>query len=310
MSFLALMTVSNAQELKTLYKENDIVLGRILRERDLIGISLRDTLNTDTLSPYTKNGLGVLPLDANSAYKPSTIQIFGITYYIIEGDLLLSEREYFQYALEHVLGEEDGPADHAKLIGEIVDGRYLRWPPGHVLRYAVIRASFSSDERYRLVAENMAKAAKAWEDVCGVRFEHVQALDATPLMAPTDELSFVVMEYDVHGSFIARSFFPNSPVSRRQVLIDPSYYTTRFDAVGVLRHELGHVLGWRHEHISPAAPSACRGEVIGNPKPLGPYDPKSVMHYFCGGMGTISLNITETDKTGAQLVSGPPLPRL
>jgi len=40
---------------------------------------------------------------------------------------------------------------------------------------------------------------------------------------------------------------------------------------------------------------------------LTDYDPRSVMHYFCGGVGSLSLSFTDIDKTGAQLVYGPPL---
>jgi len=37
------------------------------------------------------------------------------------------------------------------------------------------------------------------------------------------------------------------------------------------------------------------------------YDPKSVMHYFCGEVGSRQLAITELDRLGAQKVYGPTL---
>lgn len=40
---------------------------------------------------------------------------------------------------------------------------------------------------------------------------------------------------------------------------------------------------------------------------LTAYDPKSVMHYFCGDVGSRSLAITDVDRVGSQLVYGPPL---
>ena len=80
------------------------------------------------------------------------------------------------------------------------------------------------------------------------------------------------------------------------MLIDASYFTTSFNTVGVLRHELGHVLGFRHEHIRSGAPAVCPGESVAATVNLTDYDPQSVMHYFCGGVGNPDLAITETDE--------------
>ena len=48
---------------------------------------------------------------------------------------------------------------------------------------------------------------------------------------------------------IAQAFFPSSV--DRTLRIFPSYFRSdmEFDSVGVLRHEIGHILGYRHEHI-------------------------------------------------------------
>jgi hypothetical protein len=118
---------------------------------------------------------------------------------------------------------------------------------------------------------------------------------------------FPVRFINANGAFIASSFFPTDIQSRWRMLIDPSYFATTFDHVGVLRHELGHVLGFRHEHTRPDAPPVCPDEPLGDTINLGAYDPRSVMHYFCGGVGSRSLEITEVDRAGSQLVYGPPL---
>jgi hypothetical protein len=68
------------------------------------------------------------------------------------------------------------------------------------------------------------------------------------------------------------------------------------------------VLGFRHEHISNSAPSSCPNEPLADTIPVTPYDPKSVMHYFCGGHGTNILAITDLDRQGAQKIYGPPKP--
>ena len=77
--------------------------------------------------------------------------------------------------------------------------------------------------------------------------------------------------------------------------------------LGVLRHELGHVLGFRHEHIRSGAPPGCPDEDVFGAIDLNDYDPKSVMHYFCGGVGNRDLVITAEDRTASQIVYGQPL---
>ena len=57
------------------------------------------------------------------------------------------------------------------------------------------------------------------------------------------------------ASYLARAFFPNEERAERNVLIDESSFHVDPDGalqlVGILRHELGHTLGWRHEHTRP-----------------------------------------------------------
>jgi hypothetical protein len=69
---------------------------------------------------------------------------------------------------------------------------------------------------------------------------------------------------------------------------------------------LGHVLGFRHEHIRSGAPADCPQEGTSDAINLTEYDPRSVMHYFCGGIGTQEMKLTEVDRQGAQAVYGPP----
>ena len=155
---------------------------------------------------------------------------------------------------------------------------------------------------------------KSTSGTCGVDFEYAGEHDghATPSDSPATidpDLVFTVRYVDAGGQFIAAAFFPTYPPARRRVLIDPSYYAPdlRFDPVGVLRHELGHVLGFRHEHIRSGAPAVCPDEGTEDLVELTAYDPQSVMHYFCGGVGSSELRITEVDREGAQKLYGPPL---
>jgi hypothetical protein len=253
--------------------------------------------------------------------KLNTIQIDGKTLYVAEGDTLLDDDQLKMYA--DVREAEEKAREAAKkadasgfgatkletshgLVAMTHNGKVVRWKPGMVLTYRVVRASFPSADQYQLVVQNLGLATQAWEQACGVNFEHRQDLDGAGGTAPSGAL-FAAYYFDVGGNVIASSFFPSDPPDRRHLLIDPSYFTTKFDKVGVFRHELGHILGFRHEHIRNDAPPVCPNEPLWDTQVLSQYDPQSVMHYFCGGVGSHDLQITDLDRKGARMVYGPPL---
>ena len=204
------------------------------------------------------------------------------------------------------LAVNEGNSASATLVGIVQDGKLVRWSPNTVLRYCVLQHTFPRQEWYEEIVTNMQLATQAWEAICGVRFEYVPELDASNSVRPEGVL-FPVRYIGAGGAFIAAAFFPNDPVNRRRVLVDPSYFTTTFDHVGVLRHELGHVIGFRHEHIRSGAPAVCPHEDTTGTINLTHYDPQSVMHYFCGNVGSRKLDITQVDSMGAQKLYGPPL---
>jgi len=253
--------------------------------------------------------------------KLRKVTIDAQTFYVAEGDTLLDEDQLGIYALNRQSLEEAqraaALADSAGLGTERLmqtrgliaikqNGKIVRWKPGTVLSYRVVKNTFPDENNYKFVVQQMAAATGDWQITCGIEFKHMPELDDRNGVQPEGAL-FAVREIDAGGNFIASAFFPNDPKDRRRVLIDPSYYTTSFDKVGVLRHELGHVLGFRHEHIHKNAPPVCPDEDDWETEYLTKYDPQSVMHYFCGEVGTRDLRITDLDRTGARQVYGPPL---
>jgi len=257
-----------------------------------------------------------------------TVDVDGQAYYLVEGDLLLDDAQLVAYAGQQAARIRQGQAtaraqqfgyapivdeQPSALVGMKIGDQLVRWAEGLVLTYCVLRDTFLSPQDYQTVVANMAQATGEWEGICGVKFQHRQDFDGyqgTDNPNPAEVL-FIARGFDAGGEFYASSFFPIDPVFRRWVLIDPTYFGNhQYDKVGVLRHELGHVLGFRHEHIRPDAPPGCpdedpiyEGSVAFD---LTPYDPRSVMHYFCGGRGNPALALTTSDRDGAQRVYGPP----
>jgi hypothetical protein len=258
------------------------------------------------------------PAFQNLKDKSKRVNIDGEEMYIVEGDLLLDEDELAVYALQRETlkevqqrAQEVGLApllqpDAKELVGHLVAGKLIRWRPEQELTYCVLKGTFQNEQRYQLVRNNVEKAVADWQNNCGVTFRHVAELDDSPGTANPGVL-FTVREFDSQGQFIAAAFFPGDPKNRRRMLIDRTQYFDDspggFDKVGILRHELGHVLGFRHEHIRSEAPAICPDEDPG--MDLTAYDPQSVMHYFCGGVGSRLLAITELDKIGSQRLYGP-----
>jgi hypothetical protein len=101
--------------------------------------------------------------------------------------------------------------------------------------------------------------------------------------------------------YLARAFFPDQNRVQRNVLVDKSSFGNlgAITLAGILRHELGHTLGFRHEHTRPEAGGVCFEDNAW--RPLTEYDQTSVMHYpQCNGVAGRDLTLTELDIAGAQ----------
>jgi hypothetical protein len=247
------------------------------------------TANADEFSAAFWHLVEALPKDGNNV--------------VVEGDELLSTDE-LKDLLANLRQDSVNVAQQSAISQPLKvqtdwEGTPVYWKrkDQRTLTYAFDKQSFPEEAQYSTAVAAFESASHEWETLCsqcGITIQHKSALDTTQ-PAPSKALTFVVRFHDVHGKYIAASFFPFDPVPNRFVNVDPSYFRTRFDRVGVFRHELGHILGYRHEHIKGIA--GCDSE-DGDWKPLTQYDAHSVMHYFCGGGGTFALDFTDTDRTG------------
>ena len=259
--------------------------------------------------------------------KLPKLKIGETLYYFVEGDLRLDEPGLMFYANDRVDQVEAfrtaklGGVPHTgplpgQLLSHTVNGRVARFTPGSTLSYCVLKSTFGSDANYQAAVDNMKAATLEWSQAINLKFQHEQSQDDTaPAAVPPSGITFTVrfVPPGDPDAPIASSFFPGDAATERHLLIFADYFSPGllFDKVGVIRHELGHVVGFRHEHIRSEAPPVCQGEPLFGAIAQTEYDPKSVMHYFCGNRGSKELKISVLDRVGARQVYGaPPSPAL
>jgi len=224
--------------------------------------------------------------------------------YIVNGDAMAEDvvalsGYYRSYLADYELATGTASAVAQKqqqLIVNRVNGSDDAWSPAQAqnLTYCVSKKSFGSN--YQAVVDAMAKAAGAWEATARVNFVHDAAQDGN--CSSRTNVVFDVRSV-CRRSYLARSFFPSSSRRSREVLIDCSSFGNikPWTLEGVLRHELGHTIGFRHEHTRPEA-GVCFED--NNWRALTAYDSSSVMHYpQCNGTQKGDLVLTNLDKQGA-----------
>ncbi|HLL25484.1 MAG TPA: M57 family metalloprotease [Kofleriaceae bacterium] len=230
--------------------------------------------------------------------------------YIINGDevieteeAMLASYDSFLQSLSDAKLREEGLATVSQgLIINRVSGRDDKWSAATAanLTYCISRSSFGT--RYNTVVSAMANAASAWESATGgaVNFVHVSSADSN--CTTSTNVVFNVRQRQT-TQYLASAFFPSYARSSRQVIIASSSFgnISPWTLTGVLRHELGHTLGFRHEHTRPEGANDCFED--NSWRALTAYDSASVMHYpQCDGTQNGDLVLTSADRSGANSV--------
>ncbi|KAK4066160.1 uncharacterized protein Triagg1_8228 [Trichoderma aggressivum f. europaeum] len=140
------------------------------------------------------------------------------------------------------------------------DGEIPRWRRGSELSYVVCVESFPAPLS-SLVEDSMKAAIGMWNNV-GVSFKQV---------ARNDPATFAVIYENRHRQAYACSFFPNEP--SRELLVYPSSLREPDYLANILAHEVGHILGLRHE-FAHKREKGCPSVLFGSE------NPDSIMNYF------------------------------
>lgn len=183
-------------------------------------------------------------------------------------------------------------------------GADVKWPSAQVRNLTYCVSNAFGANKTQVVNAMRAASDTGWEKFADVNFIYVPEQDATC----TAQNTAVVFDVNpiTNVPYLARSFFPDSPRAERNVLINSTAYN-RPDFTGILGHELGHTLGFRHEHIRPEAANVNENCIESQDfRGLTPYDSASIMHYpQCNGTAA-QLAFTIRDQQGVALVYGPP----
>lgn len=214
--------------------------------------------------------------------------------FILNGDEVIEgENQLFEYYQQNVAQKPGTERGKSHAIVHQSNGIDQLWNNTQKknLTYCV---SDNFGERKADVVASMYNASKSWSRAADVTFKYLPEHDASCDTSNLNVLFDVRLTSNMPTH--ARSFFPNSSRTARSLLINEKFFRSDYPTLtGLLTHELGHILGLKHEFTRPEA-GACFED--NNWRALTPYDEASVMHYpFCG-ITDRQLELSDYDRQG------------
>lgn len=223
---------------------------------------------------------------------------------VVEGDMAFRD----EAALYRFWQEDRAPGAGQQLTvaTRVVGGVSVddRWPhPDNFQLSYCVGSGFTAGQLAALLPA-LDAATLAWSRIAGVAYQRVSVGTCN---SSTSSVVFDVQR-DAAASFFGSAFFPGDPRSSRTLYLSDAAFTTSEGGrtlTGIVTHELGHSLGFRHEHIW----TGCTGEGENSgglgARQLTDLDQMSVMFYpQCRTPTGGGYQLTELDKVGSVSLYG------
>ena len=222
--------------------------------------------------------------------------------YVVNGDETIGSTKMLRdYYDEMIASYQAGDGPSAELIINRIYGVDDKWSATTARNLTYCVSNNFGTQKANIV-NAMANGAYQWEAASsGVNFIYVPSADSN--CRTTNNAVLFSVEPTYTNQYIARAFFPSSSDSQRNVLVNAASLMSSgsWSPGNIMAHELGHTLGFRHEHTRPEAGTCFEDN---NWRPLTPYDSSSIMHYpQCNGTSS-NLSMTSTDRAGIRAVYG------
>jgi hypothetical protein len=234
-------------------------------------------------------------------FKARTYQEPGTGLYILDWDTPISG--------DAALRELWAATQQGALAVYRVNGQDVIWNATQKRNLTYCVSNSFGGNKQQVVDAMRAASDNGWEKFADVDFVYVPAQDGN-CNNQNPNVVFDVNPVNAGGQYLMRAFFPNSPRNERNVLIDNTAFqpggTGGVPFANIVAHELGHTLGFRHEHIRPEANAQPCFE-DNQYRGVTPYDAASVMHYpQCNGTSQ-NLAFTQRDQQGVAMLYGAPV---
>lgn len=226
--------------------------------------------------------------------------------YFVEGDLALDHdqlRERYEQWRDARARAERGELVQQSVVHRVANADDV-WSVTDKLNLSYCVSDTFGSNKARAVAE-MQRAARSWEAIAHVDFRYLPAHDGN-CQNGNSAVKFSVRPWGGNGTcaFTPSGFGACQP---RTLLVNYSFLDApssfpNVNSQGWLRHELGHVLGLRHEHVQAPAPLCAE---LTPYRAITSFDSSSVMNLpYCSSNGVDDFSISDWDALGIRLLYG------